>query len=1130
MRTTIVMDAQAGGGMRGEQMSQESGSRATVSAQDACREYVAISETAHALLRHDPEQAEDVSQDLILGFLRTGRSGETHAGAYRATAVRRRAARDWEKAARRREVEENASRATTMPGAGDDWHEQDTRTAILACVEDLAEPYRSTVQARFWDGEMPRVIAEREGVGVATVKSRLHRGLSQLKESLERRVGGAEALRRALIPVAGGSGSKLAAITMVALALFLGGGLTVLLVNDGPSALSDGPDAQPHAARGHELHGAGNGGSTGSGGGLESKEEGDALAGEGTDAALVTAPFEGAVEDAVAMRTIEIQVLDARGNAIAPDGARLRVNLHEPGPRHWIPREGRKMPVGPESREAARQFHRMADIDEHGVATIEVPDLDWHASLAVSRTASLGMAPDLGRVAVMIDAGEPSRPIIRLPRLRRFAGTVVDVNTGLPVAGVRVALHEEGSRWGLEGTRLRPIDREVLTDEKGRWEFRDSMAAAAIHLPRDQDWASKAELVGTQVSDEPLVDLVIPARRTIVVRGRVFVREGVGLPFATVSNAAFLGANDRDKVDQVPGVRFQQTVGRVSADEKGFFSIRILDDGEPFLVVSQPDINIEIPDELKPLIPEVFPPIVGHHAKDPTAFQQIMIPAVDPEEEAQPEDPVRVRGEVVDAEGRPVPGASVYLGLQQDGVLADEAGRFTFRAPADRDIEGPAVAGIEGHGFIYHDDWRQLGEGTESEPFLRLQLRPLREVVLEIQDREGKPLQVPHHEVGRYWNIMVDGPKRYRYAGFSPRMSEHWWALRQVKSDEKGIARVPWAVGEPLRVGLLARGMTIGSAEDDGAGDRIVLRVGIHAASDGHVAVTVLDQRDGRPVRGASATVWRRPGKPGSGSGMYGWGGTVSGDDGKLRIPGVHAGPYRITVEAPGYVRHASDWMELGGGEVKLTVRLLTPVRLDLSFHDSEGRPHVGRTCRIYQRQGGEDWNLVKWADVGPKGKISFEDVRREPTRIEFDHLHQIRDTHEINLDPMSSDDVVSHAFITDRMAYGRSRSQEVRLEVPLAPRTGERTVVSFVDERGDRWGTTEFGWYGERGLRRAFIKGPPKDASLTQFFVSVPDVALQMVVEGDQFVPVRVTSAPATRKRYGIPVGDPVKVKLAPR
>lgn len=74
---------------------------------------------------------------------------------------------------------------------------------LMDAVLALREPYRSTIWARYYDGLAPREIARRHDVPVKTVKSRLARGLRELREHLDRSRGGdRSAWLAALAPLA----------------------------------------------------------------------------------------------------------------------------------------------------------------------------------------------------------------------------------------------------------------------------------------------------------------------------------------------------------------------------------------------------------------------------------------------------------------------------------------------------------------------------------------------------------------------------------------------------------------------------------------------------------------------------------------------------------------------------------------------------------------------------------------------------------------------------------------------------------------------------------------------------------------------------------------------------------------
>src|SRR6185503_16110462 len=69
----------------------------------------------------------------------------------------------------------------------------DAEQIVIRAVLALDEPYRSVVLLRFFEDLPPRRIAERLGVPVETVRTRLRRALAKLREDLDGRVGGTEA-------------------------------------------------------------------------------------------------------------------------------------------------------------------------------------------------------------------------------------------------------------------------------------------------------------------------------------------------------------------------------------------------------------------------------------------------------------------------------------------------------------------------------------------------------------------------------------------------------------------------------------------------------------------------------------------------------------------------------------------------------------------------------------------------------------------------------------------------------------------------------------------------------------------------------------------------------------------------
>ncbi|MBK8977747.1 MAG: sigma-70 family RNA polymerase sigma factor [Planctomycetes bacterium] len=158
------------------------------------------------LFGDDRDQVDDVVQDTWLAALRSPPGGGSR-GALRAwlsTVVRRHAADQLRSRTRRRRRERVAARdEEPLPSVDDALAREEQRRAVVDALAALAEPYRSAVALRYLEGLEPGEIAARQRVPAATVRTRVHRGLEQMREHLDRRSGGdRRAWRAALLPLA----------------------------------------------------------------------------------------------------------------------------------------------------------------------------------------------------------------------------------------------------------------------------------------------------------------------------------------------------------------------------------------------------------------------------------------------------------------------------------------------------------------------------------------------------------------------------------------------------------------------------------------------------------------------------------------------------------------------------------------------------------------------------------------------------------------------------------------------------------------------------------------------------------------------------------------------------------------
>lgn len=142
---------------------------------------------ARRLVR-DAALAEDLAQEATLRALeRAPRNGLR---AWLGGVVRNLAQQGRRERGRRARREELAARPEALPSAADALQRLAVQQDVVRAVLGLTEPYRSTVVLRFYEGLPPRAIAARQGLPVATVKTRLARGLALLREQLDGEHGG----------------------------------------------------------------------------------------------------------------------------------------------------------------------------------------------------------------------------------------------------------------------------------------------------------------------------------------------------------------------------------------------------------------------------------------------------------------------------------------------------------------------------------------------------------------------------------------------------------------------------------------------------------------------------------------------------------------------------------------------------------------------------------------------------------------------------------------------------------------------------------------------------------------------------------------------------------------------------
>ncbi|MCE9596171.1 MAG: sigma-70 family RNA polymerase sigma factor [Planctomycetes bacterium] len=141
---------------------------------------------ASALLG-DAHAAEDVVQEAFATALARGER-PTGLATWLRTVVRN-LALDRKRRSARRDARERSAARHEAATDGDALERLELIEALAREVRSLDEPFRTAVRLRYFDGLRPNQIAAKLGVPLATVDSRLVRGLERLRERLDRRGG-----------------------------------------------------------------------------------------------------------------------------------------------------------------------------------------------------------------------------------------------------------------------------------------------------------------------------------------------------------------------------------------------------------------------------------------------------------------------------------------------------------------------------------------------------------------------------------------------------------------------------------------------------------------------------------------------------------------------------------------------------------------------------------------------------------------------------------------------------------------------------------------------------------------------------------------------------------------------------
>lgn len=187
----------------------------------------------------DPATADDAVQQAWLAAVEHPPADARSPRGWLAT-VTRNAVRKSKRGAGRRDVREQAVARPegSVPSAAAIAEREEARRKLVDAVLGLDEPYRSAIVLRYLEECPPREVAARLDVPVETARTRIKRGLEQLRGVLDTTFAGRTAWGLALIPLAITGGTAKAAagagaglgLAAAAAVLLIGGAVAVGLV------------------------------------------------------------------------------------------------------------------------------------------------------------------------------------------------------------------------------------------------------------------------------------------------------------------------------------------------------------------------------------------------------------------------------------------------------------------------------------------------------------------------------------------------------------------------------------------------------------------------------------------------------------------------------------------------------------------------------------------------------------------------------------------------------------------------------------------------------------------------------------------------------------------------------------
>jgi RNA polymerase sigma factor (sigma-70 family) len=987
-----------------------------MSAEDLLVHRRRIERTARALVYGDVD-AEDLVQDGWVAVLERPPGAKVrNLRGWLRSFLRFKAIDAARRNAVRRRHEERAARSEA--GASDPMDvvvRAETLERLARAVLALDEPYRSTVLLRYFDDLPARVIAERQGIPVETVRTRLKRATARLREQLDQDHGGdRRAWCLALLAVIGRPGGRTGggriAATMAAGGLLMGvktklgvitlllliAGGTLLLTRSGtvtrsppevPAAMSDAeplqvfavqPGATPRPPRpGGEMT-------------VEVRgSEGEPLAG----AAVVVGPArEGAVAarwaaapifatgatdgsgravlplagDALAqVRQVEVTLAGYARAVVRTAGRDVRVRMERAAVLRGAVREASSGRPLQEIPVVAKRTDPTAPEWTDRCVTQEDGRYEMTAlpagTFKVASASPLWSDVEIGDV--LLEAGETRTLDLWLAPGFEMTGKVLQAGTGAPVEAGRIGFRTS------PGTAIDP-DAVQWADLGPRGEFRLRGLPEWVSTSRNFEIEADGYVESLTVKTPPAYDMngfqtrnaVLEATPATVLEGRVLDPAGRGVPDARVligTGPEFLSMVGLLDLEG-PSLARRNRVREARTGPDGGFRTN----SGPLLTGQDDGMTATL---------LVVPPDWGVVRRSLTAGE-LRRPI-----EVHLGPGVSLDVEVAGPDGRPEADASVRVVLRAERPF-EVAGANPFAA-----FEGPRVTDAKGHVTFSHlcpgtfeirassaDGRRAAAHAVEIEGAGPLRCRIALEegpvvsgTVVNEADRAPLPGAI----------VLLDGGP-----GIAP---------RRGVADAEGRFEFPCAERYPhfsfsLRVlDVPGQGVWFSKSVEAQAGQPIELPARCWVQSTRRIRGRVLDATTGRPVpKGLIKCSWRDPKEPDvEQGGMDRW---FHHGEYDRPIPVVEG--LRLTFWADGYesVKVPVEELERQGYEVRLAPKdAASRCRLRLRITGGEGSAPAW--IRVYDAQTKRPRSLWSWAggslpeivlderDLGGPGRVLLE-------------------------------------------------------------------------------------------------------------------------------------------------------------